>query len=140
MSVNITKTGGSAPKEQTINVTVAPQDGADAPTLPATSNLILIAGVAAVVAWGVTQIVKAGVRGFTKSKKKTEDPWWLSMALRLTSCVVGGCAGLALFSPLEMSGAVEWGVAVGAGGGALATVIVAAIKSRIRGAGNAKKS
>lgn len=139
MSVTITK-GGSAPSEQTINVTVQKEEAHQHSSLPETANLVLIASVSAVVAWGITQAIKSGVRGYARSKGKRKDPWWLTMALRLTSCGVGATAGYALFHPLDIAGASAWGAAVGAGGGALATVIVAALKARIRGAGNAQES
>jgi len=52
--------------------------------------------------------------------------------LRVLSMVVGAGVGVALYMPLWGDGAWTWGSAIGSGGGALATVIVAVVRSRIK--------
>lgn len=133
-SVTITKGEPGAP-DQTVSVEIPQQHipSKAGEGLPPISSIALIASLSAVVSWGFVQSVKQGVRNFRKAKKKKGDPWWLSSVLRILSVGLGAFAGWLLFDPMGVDGLRYWGLAIGGSGGALATIIVQQIKSKIRG-------
>jgi len=135
-TVTVTKSGPNVNVPgQTIEVSVPQHTSppASAHSLPSAQSIALIACLSAVIAWGVVQAFKQGVTGYRKAKKKPGSPWWLSSALRAMSIIIGALAGWLLFDPMGATGVDYWGLAIGGSGGALATIIVQQIKSRIKG-------
>ena len=137
-NVTFTKSGPEAPA-QSVNVEIPAQNipSKAAPGLPPIQTIVIIAVVCAVVAWGLVQTVKQTVRGFYRASGRKGDPWWLAGGLRFVSIVFGALCGWLLFDPMGAAGSRWWGCAIGASGGALATIIVQQIKTRIRGGKNA---
>lgn len=103
------------------------------PALPEPMTIVTIGLVSAVVTWGVVEIVRTLFRG------GKEEPQWYYAAIRLGSMIVGAIVGSSLFASLGYPPA-PWGTAVGAGSGALCTVIVAAVKSMIKRRGEGGKA
>ena len=105
---NVTITKTSNVPGQTIEVTVPQEIASPEPdqghSVPSVHNIALIAVLAAVVAWGIVQVVKTGVKGYRSSKKKKGSPWWLSASLRGLSIGVGALAGWLLFDPMGADG------------------------------------
>ena len=134
-TVTLTKTNTSPPN-QTIEVTVPQHTSpgtSEGGSLPPIHDIALIACLSAVIAWGVVQAVKQGFQGYSKQSSKPE-PWWVASLLRALAILVGALTGWLLFDPMGASGVRHWGLVIGGSGGALATIIVAAIKKRIKGA------
>ena len=134
-NVTITKTNANVPGQK-VEVSI-PQNTVTPPggpghSLPPIHTIALIATLSAVIAWGVVQTAKQGVRGYRKSKGKG-DPWFLPALLRALSIGIGALAGWLLFDPMGADGVKWWGAVIGGSGGALATIIVQQIKSKIRG-------
>ena len=124
--------GGDAP--QTLASTEAeelpPHEHGDQP-LPDWTTLAILAAVTAVAVWGIIETAKTFLAGW-REKTKGDRPWDWSGGLRLSAMVLGGCIGTALYGVLGMVGTGwPWGTAIGAGAGALCTLIVAVIKSRL---------
>lgn len=90
--------------------------------MPHIAVVVVAALVAAALVWVA--------RGWTPTSWR-----WRDAALRTLSVVIGGWAGLLLGGVVEGVGGWPWGAALGAGGGLLATAIVAAVRSRIKLAG-----
>jgi len=100
--------------------------------LPDLVTIMTLGAVAAVVAWGLVEVVKLGTRSWLKAKMK-KSPWWWPSSLRLLAMVFGTCAGLSLYGSLGgTGGGWPWGAAIGAGAGTLCTIIVAAIKRKVK--------
>lgn len=95
--------------------------------LPSVLTIMTIGAVTAVVVWGLVEVVKLAFRG-------KEKPSWYAAAVRLASMGIGAGVGGSLFAALGSPG-FPWGTAVGAGAGALCTIIVAAVKRAIRARG-----
>jgi len=87
-------------------------------SLPPINNLITIAVISAVSAYGVTWFVRGilGVRG---------GKW--GWKLRLTALLSGAATGFSL-------GGYPWGLILGVCGGGLVTAVIAVIKKRIKDA------
>ena len=132
--ITITKSGRGKNREQTITVetpqAAAPETTAetvaeDAPAakplsdIPDLAGIVTIGAVAALAAYATTW--------FVRSLLKVKGGTW-HWKLRLTALISGGLAGFFL-------GGWPWGAIVGLCGGALTTVVVAAVKSRISKAG-----
>lgn len=92
--------------------------------LPTLTQVMTLGALAAIVAWGVTLVPALAMRGWVARAHRV-DPWWWTAGLRALSLVVGALVGW-------IGGDSDWGAIIGAGGGALCTVIVAVVKARIR--------
>lgn len=131
--ITITKSGRGKNREQTITIeppqteaeptakTIAEEAPSAKPLsdIPDLAGIITIGAVAALAAYAATW--------FVRSLLKVKGGTW-HWKLRLTALVSGGLAGFFL-------GGWPWGAIVGLCGGALTTVVVAAVKSRISKAG-----
>lgn len=96
--------------------------------LPSVLTIATIGAVTAVVVWGLVEVVKNFFRGGEK------EPSWYPAALRLAAMTIGAAVGASLFAALGSPG-FPWGASVGAGAGALCTIIVASVKAAIRARG-----
>jgi len=95
-------------------------------------GVIFVGVLAALCAWAAVEVLRKGFDGYAKAKKKA-SPWYRDALLRLVSAVCGGVAGWLLFHPVGCEGDQYLGLLAGVAGGGLATVVVYAIKRRIRG-------
>lgn len=98
------------------------------------TSLCLIVGIAGMVAYALTQLLKVTARDYVQQSgtgSKAKRPWWYAAALRLVSVIFGLSGGvvanLVVGSPLEM---LE---ALGAGslGGLFCTGIAAMVISQL---------
>lgn len=103
----------------------------EAQPLPEWSQIAVMGVITAVAVWGLVQVSK----NFSRSWKATKGdslPWWYAGVIRLGSILVGAGIGTLLYETLtaDQTG-WPWGTAIGAGAGALCTLIVAVVKRRI---------
>ena len=100
-------------------------------SLPSLLTIITIGAVTAVVVWGLLEAIKLFLRG------RADKPSWYPAAMRLAAMFLGAGVGSCLFAALGSPG-FPWGTAVGAGAGALCTIIVASVKAAIRARNSGK--
>lgn len=99
--------------------------------LPDWSQIAVLGVVTAVTVWGLVEVSKNFSRGW-KASKGGKLPWWYSGTLRLGSIMTGAGIGTLLYGTLNSGqDGWPWGTAIGAGAGALCTLIVAVLKRRI---------
>ena len=98
--------------------------------LPDYTTIMTLGVVVAVLVWGIVEVVKMGFSSW-KKKHNGSTPWYWGASLRLGSLVLGAAAGTALYDPIVGGSGFPWGTAVGAGGGALCTIIVGVVKKLI---------
>ena len=99
--------------------------------LPNWSQIAVLGVVTAVAVWGLVEVSKNFSRGWKKAKGD-QLPWWYAGAIRLGSILAGAGIGTLLYGTLNADQAGwPWGTAIGAGAGALCTLIVAVVKRRI---------
>jgi hypothetical protein len=92
------------------------------------TSIATLVFVTAAAVWGVLEFCKPLFRKFIP-----EGATWYNSAIRGTALLIGAGCGTALYGSLVGIGSGwPWGTALGAGGGALCTIIVAAIKRKIR--------
>lgn len=118
--------------EKNASVEMAEAPGVAQP-LPTLATIGILGAVTAVVVWGVVEIIKSFFKGWSKANPDAKRPWYWAGSLRLLSLVLGAGVGTALYSSLGGVGSGwPWGTAIGGGAGCLATLIVWAVKSRIK--------
>ena len=98
---------------------------------PAWSEIIQIAAITATAAYGAVEILKAALAPVRARYPKKAERWWYNLTLRVSSVSSGAAIGFFLYP--------GWGWAIGIGAGGLNSVIVTALKSRIRRQANASK-
>jgi hypothetical protein len=98
--------------------------------LPDWSQIAVLGVVTAVAVWGLVEVSKNFSRGY-KAAGGGKMPWWYAGVLRLGSIAVGAGVGTLLYGTLNGQDGWPWGTAIGAGAGALCTLIVAVLKRRI---------
>ena len=99
--------------------------------LPDWSQITVLGVVTAVTVWGLVEASKNFSRGW-KASKGGKLPWWYAGFLRLGSIAAGAGIGTLLYGTLNSGqDGWPWGTAIGAGSGALCTLIVAVLKRRI---------
>jgi hypothetical protein len=112
-------------------IEVAPKEAVAKQPLPDYQTILTLGVIVAVAVWGLVEVIKL----FFKGWKKTHDgktPWFWAGGLRLVALGAGAGAGTALYGSLGGAGAGwPWGSAIGLGAGALCTIIVGVVKSRI---------
>ena len=97
--------------------------------IPSWDTITILVAVTAVLAYGLTWVARAFLQGWETAMHE-KAPWFWNGTIRLLSVVLGAGAGAILLTAI--GGLWSWGAAIGAGGGALSTVVVAVIKKRIR--------
>ena len=93
-------------------------------TTPSLQEIIAIAAITAAAAYGAVEIIKAALAPLRARYPKKADRWWYNLSLRLSSVVCGAAVGYTLYP--------GWGWAIGIGAGGLNSVIVAALKAKIK--------
>lgn len=93
--------------------------------LPLHWTIAFIVIGAAVVAWGLTAVLKLGLQGYLRAHEAAKTPWYWDAGLRLFSIVAGAAVGM-----VAMANAL--GLILGASSGALSALIVWLVKRRIR--------
>lgn len=117
--------------QQTIHVDPTPP-AVESQPLPDTTTILTLGAIVAVVCWGIIQGVKLLVDGYLKTVE-TKSPFWYNGLLRISALCIGAAIGTALYGSLGGIGSgFPWGTSIGAGSGALCTLIVAAVKRKIR--------
>lgn len=86
--------------------------------------ILLLAALAGVMSWGVTQVLKNGLLSYRRSKKIKGSPWWWNTLLRVVAIAVGSAVGWFLAPD-------QWGIVIGAAGGVLNTTLVAFVKAKL---------
>jgi hypothetical protein len=104
-------------------------------SVPDLQTIMSVGGLTAPLVYGVVEAAKTFVRGRRDEEDDWATPWWYAGTLRVASLVIGGAAGTALYGALMGLNGWPWGTAIGVGGGAFATTIVAVIKGRLKGLG-----
>jgi len=101
----------------------------DVSLIPSWDVISVLGVVTAVLAYGLTYIAKAFLSGWEKAMAE-KAPWFWNGIIRLLSVLLGAVSGAGLLAAI--GGLWTWGAAIGCGGGALSTTIVAVVKKRIR--------
>jgi len=104
--------------------------------LPGLTTILTVGAVTSVVVWGLLEVVKMLLRGWKAEHEGAKTPWYWSASLRLAALILGAVVGGCLFEALGTP-AFPWGSSIGAGAGALCTIIVAAVKTAIKRKGSA---
>jgi Na+-transporting NADH:ubiquinone oxidoreductase subunit NqrE len=134
-TVTVTKTrtktisDGEVPVTQSITVNTPEVEVAPLPT-PNVGDIVLFGAVVAVVAFGLTGIVKSFIQDMLKLKGKAK-PWYYLTLIRVCCISFGGCSAWLMqssFGPFSTA----FAVGVGCAAGVLSTTIVAAVKKRIK--------
>lgn len=121
--------GESKMNEAQTTIAVAQQEVVQ--PLPDAAMIMTLGAIVAVLVWGVIEIVKTFFKGW-KEQHNGSTPWYWSASLRLAAMVLGAAAGTSLYDAVIGGSGWPWGAAIGAGGGALCTIIVGVVKKVIR--------
>ena len=124
-----TRTDGDTPVTQSITVN-APEQAIASSSTPDVGNIVLFGAVVAVVAFGLTGIVKSFIKDIMKLRGK-DKPWYYPTLIRVCCISFGGCSAWLMrssFGPFSTA----YAVGVGCAAGVLSTTIVAAVKKRIK--------
>jgi len=97
--------------------------------LPSWDTITILVVVTAVIAYGLTWVARGFLQGWEKAMH-AKAAWFWNGTIRLLSVLLGSGTGALLLTSL--GGLCAWGAAIGAGGGALSTAVVAVVKKRIR--------
>ena len=95
---------------------------------PEIQRLLIVAGLAAPVAWCVVETVKNAVVGFWPEARQGRDAQSWQWSLRVVSLVAGALVGAYIGGGFAQADVVL----AGAGGGALSAVIVATLRREMR--------
>ncbi len=94
--------------------------------LPTFNEIVTLAVVAACASAALVQVFKPVVKKYASGE-------WSRMYLRILAVLFGAGFGHALHAAIVESGeGWPWGTLIGVGAGSLATIIVAAIKRKIK--------
>ena len=96
--------------------------------LPTFNELVTLGVVASLAVYAMIQIAKPLIKKYVPAD-------WSAVTLRFCSVIAGGGFGQALYAAIVESGeGWPWGTLVGVGAGSIATVVVAAVKKKIKNA------
>ena len=96
--------------------------------LPDLTSIATLVFVAAAAVWAILEFIKPLFRKYVSKEKA-----WYTSALRGIALLVGAAMGTSLYGSLVGVGSGwPWGTALGAGAGGLCTILVAALKRKIK--------
>ena len=91
---------------------------------PTWGQIIAIGAICASASYGSVEVIKSALAPIRARYPKKAERWWYNLTLRVSSVLAGAAIGYFLYP--------GWGWAIGIGAGGLNSVIVKALKSRIR--------
>jgi len=88
--------------------------------------LFLTLTISGVISFAFTQLFKNGMKSYLKSTpEKDKEPWWFNPLIRLTAILIASVVGFAMTITIL-------GTFIGTCGGALNTLIVRLVRSRLK--------